>query len=293
MGRRPPSEDQPGILYVVATPMGNLEDITLRALRVLKEADLIVAENGVHTKRLCDHYGIRTKIATYNQHSQKSKTERLVSQLSARGWRWPWFPMRVPPAFRIPASCSFPLPSKMRSRLRPFPGPSAVVASLSVCGFSTAGFCFLGFLSNRPGRRKNELKGLASETRTMVFYESPHRIAATLSDMAAVFGSRQMVLCREMTKLYEEIRRGTPVELLEGLTPETTRGEFTLVVSGETAVKDPEALNGRTLDAIDALVKEKRMSVRDIASVISKKEDLAYRKVYKACLARKRLLKDS
>jgi len=272
--------------------MGNMEDITLRALRVLKEVDLVVAENGAHTKRLCDHYGIKTKIATYNQHSQKSKTERLVSQLST-GMALALVSDAGTPGISDPGIMLISAAIKQEIQVTPIPGPSAVVASLSVAGFSTAGFCFLGFLSNRPGRRKKELKGLASETRTMVFYESPHRIGATLSDMAAIFGSRQMALCREMTKIYEEIRRGTPIELLEGLTPETTRGEFTLVVSGETAVKDPEALNNRTLDAIEGLLKEKTMSVRDIADAISKKEKLGYRKVYKECLARKRLLKDS
>jgi len=292
MDRKPPSGNDPGILYVVATPMGNMEDITLRALRVLKEADLIVAENGAHTKRLCDHYGIRTKIATYNQHSQKSKTERLVSQLSA-GMALALVSDAGTPGISDPGIMLISTAVKEEIQITPIPGPSAVVASLSVCGFPTAGFYFLGFLSNRPGRRKKELKDLASETRTMVFYESPHRIRATLSDMAAIFGSRQMVLCREMTKIYEEIRRGTPIELLEGLTPETTRGEFTLVVSGETAVKGPDELNRDILDAIETLLKEKTMSVRDIADAISKKEKLGYRKVYKECLARKRLLKDA
>ncbi len=271
MDRKPLSESRPGILYVVATPMGNMEDITLRALRILKEVDLVVAENGAHTKRLCDHYGIKTKIATYNQHSQKSKTERLVSQLS-KGMSLALVSDAGTPGISDPGIMLVSSAIEKRIRITPIPGASAVVACLSVCGFSTAGFCFLGFLSNRPGKRKKELRGLVSETRTMVFYESPHRIRATLSDMASIFGSRPMVLCREMTKLYEEIRRGTPSQLLEGLTSETTRGEFTLVVSGETAGKGPENLNEPTLDIIEGLLKEKRMSVKDIADFIAKKK---------------------
>ena len=279
-------------MYVVATPIGNLEDITLRALRILKEVDLIVAENGTHTKRLCDHYGIKTKIATYNQHSRKSRTERLVAQLRT-GMKLALVSDAGTPGISDPGIMLISGAIEKEIQITPIPGPSAAVASLSVCGFPTGGFCFFGFLSNRPGRRKKELEGLISETRAMVFYESPHRIRATLSDMACVFGSRQMVLLREMTKIFEEIRRGTPAELLEGLTPEKTRGEFTLVVSGTVAGKETKELNNRTLDAIEGLLKENAMSVRDIAGVIAEKEKLAYRKVYKECLARKRVLEDS
>jgi len=279
-------------LYVVATPIGNLEDITLRALRILKEVDLIVAENGTHTKRLCNHYGIKTKIATYNQHSRKSRTQRLVEQLET-GMKLALVSDAGTPGISDPGITLISGAIEKEIQITPIPGPSAAVASLSACGFSTGGFCFLGFLSNRPGRRKKELEGLIPETRTMVFYESPHRIRATLLDMAGVFGSRQMVLFREMTKIFEEIRRGTPAELLEGLTAEKTRGEFTLVVSGSVTGKDPEELNNRTLEAIEGLLKENTMSVRDIAGVIAEKEKLAYRKVYKECLARKRVLKDS
>ena len=281
-----------GLLYVVATPIGNLEDITLRALRILKEVDLIVAENGNHTRKLCNHYGIKTKIATYNQHSHKSKTERLVVQLET-GMKMALVSDAGTPGISDPGITLISGAIDKQIRITPIPGPSAVIAGLSVCGFSTAGFCFSGFLSNRPGKRKKELEGLASETRSMVFYESPHRIRATLSDMASVFGPRQMVLFREMTKIFEETRHGTPAELLEGLTPEKTRGEFTLVVSGEVTGKDPGVLNRQTLDAIEGLLKEETMSVRDIAGVISEKEKLAYRKVYKECLARKKVLKDS
>ena len=293
MDRKPSSgEPEHGILYVVATPIGNLEDITLRALRILKEVDLIVAENGTHTKRLCNHYGIKTKIATYNQHSRKSRTQRLVEQLET-GMKLALVSDAGTPGISDPGITLISGAIEKEIQITPIPGPSAAVASLSVCGFPTGGFCFLGFLSNRPGRRKKELEGLISETRAMVFYESPHRIRATLLDMARAFGPRQMVLFREMTKIFEEIRRGTPAELLEGLTPEKTRGEFTLVVSGKVAGKDPEELNHSTLDAIEGLLKENTMSVRDIAGVIAEKEKLAYRKVYKECLARKRVLKDS
>lgn len=277
---------------MVATPIGNLEDITLRALRILKGVDLIVAENGTHTKRLCNHYDIKTKITTYNQHSRKSKTERLVGQLET-GMEMALVSDAGTPGISDPGIMLITGAIEQGIQITPIPGPSAAVAGLSVCGFSTAGFCFLGFLSNRPGKRKRELETLASETRTMVFYESPHRIRATLSDMAQAFGSRQMLLLREMTKVFEEVRRGTAAQLLEILTPEKVRGEFTLVVSDEAAGKNPEGLSERTVREIEALLDEKAMSVKDIASFIADQEDLAYRKVYKECLARKRLLKDS
>ena len=285
-------DQEHGILYVVATPIGNLEDITLRALRILKEVDLIVAENGTHTSRLCNHYRIETKIATYNQHSRKSRTEGLVAQLRT-GMKLALVSDAGTPGISDPGVVLISNAVEKEIRIIPIPGPCAAVTSLSVCGFPTGGFCFLGFLSNRPGRRKKELEGLVSETRAMVFYESPHRIRGTLSDMSSAFGARQMVLLREMTKIFEEIRRGTPAELLEGLTAQKTRGEFTLVVSGNVSGNETKELNNRVLDTIERLLKENAMSVRDIAGVIADKERLAYRKVYKECLARKRVLKDS
>ncbi len=277
---------------MVATPIGNLEDITLRALRILKEVGLIVAENGAHTKRLCDHYGIKTNITTYNQHSRKNKTERLLGQL-ATGMEMALVSDAGTPGISDPGIMLISGGIERKIQITPIPGPSAAVAGLSVCGFSTAGFCFLGFLSNRPGKRKRALENLASETRSMVFYESPHRIRATLSDMDRAFGARKMVLLREMTKVFEEVRRGTAAQLLEILTPEKVRGEFTLVVSNEAVTQIPGDLSESTIREIETLLNENAMSVKDIASFIADRENLAYRKVYKECLARKRLLKGS
>ena len=276
---------------MVATPIGNLEDITLRALRILGEADLILAENRNHTKTLCDHYDIRTKIATYNQHSRKSRTDKFISELK-NGKKLALVSDAGTPGISDPGIMLISAAIEEQIRTIPVPGPCAAVAGLSVSGFSVRAFYFLGFLSNRPGRRKKELEGLASETRAMIFYESPHRIRATLSDMNRVFGSRPMVLFREMTKMFEEILRGTPEEVLYGLTPEKTRGEFTLVVSGDNSARDSDALNQTALDAIERLLKEKTMSVRDIANLIAEEENLTYRRIYKECLIRKDSMKD-
>ncbi len=282
----------PGILYVVATPIGNLEDITLRALRILSEVDLILAEHQTVTRRICDHYDVGTKIATYNQHSSKKRTESLVGQLE-RGMCLALVSDAGTPGISDPGIMLISAALDRAIEVMPIPGPCAAVAGLSVCGFSLGAFCFEGFLSNRPGRRRRELAGLATETRTMVFYESPHRIRATLSDMAGVFGPRPMVMFREMTKMFEEIKRGTPADLLKGLTSDKERGEFTLVVSGRASGKDAQSLSDRVLDLIEHHLKENTMSVRDIAGMIAENEDLAYRKVYKECLARKSLMKDS
>ncbi len=281
-----------GLLYVVATPIGNLEDITLRALRVLKDVDLILAENQNRTKRLCDHHGIKTKIATYNQHSRKSRTERHVSQLNA-GMNLALVSDAGTPGISDPGIGLVSAAVLEQIPTVPIPGPCAAVTALSVCGFSLSAFLFLGFLSNHPGKRKNQLKGLASEKRTMIFYESPHRIKGTLRDMAVVFASRQMMLHREMTKMFEQILRGTPGDLLERLTPENTRGEFTLVVSGKGVENDSEGLSQHILDEIEHRLKENGTSVRDIATGIAEKERLTYRKVYKACIALKETPKDS
>ena len=272
-----------GTLYVVSTPIGNLEDITLRALKVLKSVDMIAAENVKHTKRLCERFDIKTRITDYHQHNQSTKTKQLVNRLKS-GSDLALVTDAGTPGISDPGVYLINRAVKEDIKVSPVPGPSAVVAALSVSGLPTARFVFLGFLSNKTGKRKRELEKLATETRTMVFFEAPHRIKAMLNDLREIFGEREMVILREMTKVFEEAQRGTPSDILESLTSDKIRGEFTLVVSGNESKEKSKGLSQGALNRIEELIKEKTMSIKDIAGLISGDEDVSYRQVYKGCL---------
>ncbi|MBL6979102.1 MAG: 16S rRNA (cytidine(1402)-2'-O)-methyltransferase [Desulfobacteraceae bacterium] len=272
-----------GTLYVVSTPIGNLEDITLRALKVLKSVYKIAAENVKHTKRLCERYDIKTKITDYHQHSQNTKTEQLINGLKS-GSDLALVTDAGTPGISDPGVYLINRAVKEDIKVRPIPGPSAVVAALSVSGLPTARFVFLGFLSNKTGKRKRQLEKLATEPRTMVFFEAPHRIEAMLKDLGEIFGEREMVMLREMTKVFEEAHRGTPGDILGSLTSDKIRGEFTLVVAGNESKEKSKGLSQGALNRIEQLIKEKTMSIKDIAGRISRDEDMTYRQVYKECL---------
>lgn len=275
-----------GTLYVVSTPIGNLEDITLRALRILREADLIAAENVTHTRGLCRHYQIRTKLTSYNQHNQRRKAPELVEKLKA-GKDIALVSDAGTPGISDPGVYLVHLSAEAGIRVTPIPGPSAATAALSVTGMRSEQFVFVGFLPNRPARRKKALKRLAQETATLVFFEAPHRLLTMLVDMKGVLGDRNMVMIREMTKLFEEVYRGRISSILDQLTPEKIRGEFTLVVKGVSAVGS-EPIPEEISDRIARLVSERKGSLKDIASRLAEEEGLAYRQIYKACLAAKR-----
>jgi len=272
-----------GTLYVVSTPIGNLEDITLRGLRVLKSVDMIAAENVKHTKRLCERYSIKTRITDYHQHNQNTKTDQLINMLKS-GSDLALVTDAGTPGISDPGVYLINRTVKEDIKVSPVPGPSAVVAALSVSGLPTARFVFSGFLSNKAGKRKKELEKLVTETRTMVFFEAPHRIKAMLNDLREIFGEREMVILREMTKVFEEAQRGTPSDILGSLTSDKIRGEFTLVVAGNESKEKSKGLNQGALDRIEELIKEKAMSIKDIAGLVSRDEEVTYRQVYKECL---------
>ena len=276
-----------GTLYVVSTPIGNLEDITLRALHILEEVAIIAAENVTHTRGLCGHYGLKTRLTRYHQYNQRSKSGELLRELKS-GNDVALVTDAGSPGISDPGALLVGRAFDENIQVVPVPGASAVIAGLSVSGFSTERFVFLGFLPNKPGKRKRALEKMVLETRTMVFFEAPHRLKAMLTDLMDILGNRQMVMLREMTKVFEEIRRGPVSAILEHLTPERIRGEFTLVVAGSEARKN-DANEAQVVKRIEEMLKEK-MSVRDIAGVLSSEEGLRYRHIYKKCLDRKKAL---
>jgi len=220
-----------GKIHIVSTPIGNLEDITLRALRILKEVGLIAAESREHTRKLCTHYNIKTPITSYNSHNQHIKGRVLLEKIKS-GLDIALVSDAGTPGLSDPGSRLIREAIDANIKLVPVPGVSASLAALSVSGLRTDRFIFVGFLSNKKGRRRKELEGLKLEWRTMIFFESPHRLVKMLTDIYEILGDRGMVLAKEMTKVFEEVKRGAVSETLSLLKNEKIRGEYTIIVEG-------------------------------------------------------------
>jgi len=279
-----------GTLYVVSTPLGNLEDITLRALKILGEADCIAAESVDHTRVLCERHGIRPKLVSYNQHNRKTRGPELLRRLKS-GQDVALVTNAGTPGVSDPGVFVVSQALKEGIRVCPVPGPSAVTAALSAAGLRAEKFMFFGFLSPKPGKRRKELKTLEGQPFTLVFFEAPHRLVATLEDMHAILGDRPMVLLKEMTKLFEEVSGGSISTILSGLgEEEEIRGEYTLVVAGGERKKEGAEVDEEVEAMIDHMLKTGGMSVRDMAREISAEAGLDYRSVYKACIQRKRTI---
>jgi 16S rRNA (cytidine1402-2'-O)-methyltransferase len=223
-----------GTLYVVATPIGNLEDITLRALRILREVALIAAEDTRRTRVLLSRYGIETPVTSYFEHNKLRRGPALIERLRA-GENVALVTDAGTPGISDPGFHLVRLAREAGVPVVPIPGPAALVAALSVAGVPGDRFVFEGFLPVKRGRRLARLRELQALGRPIVLYESPHRLAATLEALAEVFGPAEVVLGRELTKQFEEVRRGTAAELLAAVRAEGVRGELTLVVNPRPA----------------------------------------------------------
>ena len=219
----------PGTLYVVATPIGNLEDITLRALRVLKEVGLVACEDTRRTRTLLSHFGIHVPVTSYFEHNKLAKGPAILKTLRG-GTSVALVTDAGTPGISDPGFLLVKEAREAGIPVVPVPGPSAVVAALSAAGVPADHFVFDGFLPVKPGRRIHRLEALRGLETTLVCYESPHRILATLGAIGQVFGQVEIVVARELTKQFEEIVRGTPAALLERFAAGTVRGEFTLVI---------------------------------------------------------------
>ena len=226
-----------GTLYLVSTPIGNLEDITLRALRILKEVDLIAAEDTRQTRRLLTHYHIQTPITSYFEANQQAKAEKLIARLKA-GEAIALVSDAGTPTISDPG---YPLLRGCIAEgipIAPIPGASAVLAAAAVSGLPLHNFTFEGFLSPKAGKRKRQLTVLASEERTLILFESPHRLPRFLADVLEVMGERDIVVARELTKRFEEIFRGRVSEALEKFRCTAPRGEFTILIAGRRRKDD-------------------------------------------------------
>jgi 16S rRNA (cytidine1402-2'-O)-methyltransferase len=272
-----------GTLYVVATPLGNLEDITLRALRVLKEVDLIAAEDTRHSRKLLTHYGISTPLTSYYDQIERQKAPQLIEELkknkSVALISDAGTPCIADPGFRL-----------VRAALgagidvEAVPGPSAVAAALSISGLPTDRFAFEGFIPPRASARRKFLAGLAAEERTLVLYEAARRLVEALQDVLDVMGDRHVVIARELTKMFEEVQRGPVGELIGALRqrPGGVQGEVTLLVGGA---------EGRAVTLspaeLDERIKEMRgqgVGLKEIARQLADVHGLSRRDVYQHAL---------
>jgi 16S rRNA (cytidine1402-2'-O)-methyltransferase len=267
----------PGTLYIVATPIGNLEDISPRALRVLKEVSVIAAEDTRHTKKLLSHYDIRTPLVSYHEHNEKSAAPALVERMlggesialvSDAGT-----PGISDPGYRLTVAAA-----AAGARVSPVPGPAALIAALSVAGLPTDRFVFEGFLPEKAEQRKERLRLLREERRTLVFYEAPHRLRGALRDLQEILGERRAIVARELTKLHEEILRGSLGEIRARMEAMEARGEIVLVVQGAEAkaAVAPELLEGEIAE-----LHARGMRVKEIAALLSGKHGVPKNEVYR------------
>ena len=263
-----------GTLYVVATPIGNLEDITLRAIRVLRDVDLIAAEDTRTTRVLLRKHGITTRLVSYNEHNMRRRTPELLTALETGGLALvseAGTPGVSDPGHELIAAtiaAGFPVVS--------IPGPSAVVTALVASGLPMRQFTFLGFLPRRAGERRRALSAAAGEARTTVFFESPHRLRTTLEAMGETFGDRRIAVCRELTKTFEEVFRGTASEALAHF--HEPRGEFTIVIEGAS-----DEIPRVSDDAVRRQLQEVRnqgLSARDAVKTVTSSTGRAHREVY-------------
>ena len=218
-----------GCLYLVATPIGNLEDITLRAVRILKEADVIACEDTRHTQKLLNHYGIKKDTVSYHEHNELTRSPELVIELE-QGAKIALVSDAGTPGISDPGHRLVTLCLRHRIPVVPIPGPSALIAALAASGLPTEEFLFVGFLPARAGARRKALDALKAESRTLIFYEAPHRVVETLADASEILGARPAVIAREVTKIHEEFLRGPLSELLDSARKRAPRGEITLVI---------------------------------------------------------------
>jgi 16S rRNA (cytidine1402-2'-O)-methyltransferase len=233
-----------GTLYIVSTPIGNLEDITLRALRVLKEVNVIAAEDTRHSQKLLNHYNISKPLISYWGEKEKLKAEEMLRVLSS-GQTVALISDAGTPGISDPGNVLIRKAIEEGIKVVPVPGPTAVIAALSMSGFSTDAFIFRGFLPAKETQRLRELRGLSLDPRTIVLYEAPHRILETLSDIAKTFPDRRAVVVKEITKFFEEVFRGTATMILEHLESSKIAGEYVIVLEGR-----PEEKRNTTEDAL-------------------------------------------
>ena len=274
-----------GRLYLVATPIGNLEDITVRALRLLGEVDLIACEDTRHTAKLLHHYGIDKPTLSYHEHNEASRAAQLVQRLEG-GANIALVSDAGMPVISDPGQRLISLCLEKQIPVIPVPGPSAAIAALAASGLPAGEFLFVGFLPSRATARRKMLENLAKEDRTLVLHEAPHRLVETLSDALESLGRRRAVVAREMTKIHEEFLRGDLAELLVRVRQQPVRGEITLVIAppspGEE--KTHEICVAPLRERVEQIMREQQLDRKAALKLAARERGLTKREAYKELL---------
>jgi 16S rRNA (cytidine1402-2'-O)-methyltransferase len=270
-----------GCLYIVGTPIGNLEDITLRALRILKEVDQIACEDTRHTQKLLAHYEIRKPLVSYHEHNELTRAPELVLCLE-QGAKIALVSDAGTPLVSDPGHRLVTLCLRHRVPVVPVPGPSAILASLSASGLPNEEFLFIGFLPARSGERRRALERLRLEERTIILYEAPHRIAESVADACEVLGDRNACLAREVTKLHEEFRRGKLSELGASLEEHPAKGEITMLIGpADPAELGTSADSRQSLaDRVEELIHQAKLDRKEALKLAAKERGLTRREAY-------------
>jgi len=276
-----------GILYICGTPIGNLEDITFRAIRILKEVKLIAAEDTRHTRKLLNHYQIKTKVTSYYEYNKFKKAPYLVEMLK-NGQDIALVSDAGMPGISDPGYVLINFALNNDIKVIPVPGVSALITALVVSGLSTDKFIFEGFLPRKIKERKRVFKELEDEDRTIIFYETPHRLKRALKDMLDILGDRKIALARELTKKYEEIMRGNLKRVLKEINEKEVKGEITLIVEGKTRGKGNDTEDilkdaGITEEYLKKL-KKQGYSNKDIIKITQEELNIPKNLIYKRLL---------
>jgi 16S rRNA (cytidine1402-2'-O)-methyltransferase len=274
------SMEKKGVLYVVATPIGNLEDITYRAVRVLREAGLVACEDTRHTRKLLDHYGIEAKLLSYHEHNEAERAEELVQRLLA-GVDVAQVSDAGMPGISDPGYRVIKLAIEHGICVVPVPGPSALITALAGSGLATDAFEFRGFLPAKSGQRRTALEEIRGAEHTVVFYEAPHRIAETMQDIVAVLGpGRPIVVARELTKMHEEFLRGTSGEIAAQVSGREWKGEITLLIGKATGGE--QASGAADLGArLREIMREQSLDEKAALKVLAKERGVSKSEVYR------------
>ena len=281
------AETKQGVLYVVATPIGNLEDITYRAVRILKEADLIACEDTRQTRKLLDHYGIEKPLISYHEHNEIQRAEELITKLEA-GTTVAQVSDAGMPGISDPGYRVVKLASERGIPVVPVPGASALVAALAASGLATDAFEFRGFLPAKAGQRRTALEQTRPLQHTVVFYEAPHRIAETMDDVVQVLGpARPVVIARELTKLHEEFIRGTAEEIVERMRGRELKGEITLLI-GKAESTEPATAAHDLRSQLEQVMREQKLDEKSALKFLAKERGVSKSELYRELQRKKK-----
>jgi 16S rRNA (cytidine1402-2'-O)-methyltransferase len=284
--------DGKGVLYLVATPIGNLEDMTFRAVRILNSVDIIAAEDTRHTLKLLTHYGIRKRLLSYHQHNERERAVEIVNYLN-EGLTLALVSDAGMPGISDPGTWLVSQALSAGITVVPIPGASAVVTALAASGLPTASFIFKGFLPRKKSDQLAELSSLANLPDTIIFYESPHRLVKTLLNISNIFGNRSAVLARELTKVHEEFVRADLNRLIEWADAFGSKGEYTIVVAGtDHSCKNPLNSTNETVTELLATLSPQGESLKSELKKIAKKTGKSNKEIYRQYLKDKHSTED-